>query len=467
MRYVNTSRCHRDRRVQAERSNNGYPIMVFARSAVSLCAIVLVIACGSDSNATTEPTPTPDPNIVGSTGGTVSAAGGAASLTVPPGALTSDVKITVAAAADPASDSRTVSGSTFQFGPAGTKFAQPVTLTLKYDKTKLPAGAAQSELRLAQLNTDGLWSPVTDAFVLDSVTGQVKVAVTELGTSTVAGLQGSSGDASGPFDGRASSAFSFHPIWTAYFPPSNPCEPVTLGGLSSYSGQLVSADCVQAGNNSRRTDFFTVTTAVQSLLAINVAGNITGPFGLQAKGLAAYSSASVGSTLNTVVPAGTWMIFLTGADSTVRGNYTISATSTPFAPRNACESLNIISGQSIAGRVESNPNSGDCSAVIPQSEPNAAHRGQTTYYDFYRVRLFAGKTYTVNVTSDGTGNPCMAVWLGNTVVVPWVQNGVVTRTATITPTSDLYYGLEVESCSSSASTWSPAPLVNYTISINP
>ena len=252
-----------------------------------------------------------------------------------------------------------------------------------------------------------------------------------------------------------------------YYPPSNPCEPVALGGLSSYSGQLLSADCVQAGNNNRRTDFFTVTTAAQSLLAINVTGAITGPFGLQAKGLAAYSSASVGTVLNTVVPAGTWMIFLTGADSTVRGSYTISATSTPFAPRNACESLNIISGQSIAGRVESNPNSGDCSAVIPQSEANAAHRGQTTYYDFYRVRLFAGKTYSVNLTVDGPGNPCMAVWIGNTLIVPWTQNGLVTRSATIAPASDLYYGLEVESCSTSATEWTPVPIINYTISVTP
>jgi hypothetical protein len=33
---------------------------------------------------------------------------------------------------------------------------------------------------------------------------------------------------------------------------------------------------------------------------------------------------------------------------------------------------------------------------------------------FYRVRLFRGKTYTVNVMVNGEGNACMPVWPGST-----------------------------------------------------
>lgn len=427
----------------------------------TLALSTLVTACaGSDKPATTEPVK--DPNVVGVAGGTVSASGGAASLTIPAGALPGDVRITVTPKADPVSDSRTVSGTSFEFGPAGTKFAQPVTLALKYDRTKLPAGAPQSELRLAQLNTDNQWVPVTDGFAIDSVTGKVTVTVTQLGES---GTANSALDAA-PFNGRASSAFSYHPVWTVYFPPANPCTPVSLGAGGTYPAELVSSDCVQSGNNGRRTDFYSVTTAAQSLLTVNITGSVAGPFGLQAQGLAAYSSASAGTTLNTVVPAGNWMIFFSGQDSTVRGKYTIAASATPFVPRDVCEALNIVSGQSLAGRVVSGASSGDCSAVISNS-PYPAHVGQTVYYDFYRVRLFAGKTYTVSVAPEGTGNPCLGVWLGGSLIVPFSQPGAVTRSATITPASDLYYGLEVESCSTSQATWSPAPVINYTISVSP
>jgi hypothetical protein len=430
-------------------------------SAVAPALVALLTACGSsDKPATTEPVK--DPNVVGASGGTVSASGGAASLTIPAGALPGDVRITVTPKADPASDLRTVSGTSFEFGPAGTKFAQPVTLSLKYDRTKLPAGAPQSELRLAQLNTDNQWVPVTDGFAIDSVSGKATVMVNQLGES---GTANSASDAV-PFNGRASSAFSYHPYWTVYFPPVNPCQPVALGSGGSFPGELSSADCVQSGSNGRRTDFYTVATSAQSLLTVNISGSVTGPFGLQAQGLAAYSSASAGTALNTVVPAGNWMIFFSGQDSTVRGTYTIAASATPFVPRDVCEALNIVSGQSLAGRVVSGASSGDCSAVVSNS-PYPAHVGQTVYYDFYRVRLFAGKTYTVSVAPEGSGNPCLGVWLGGSLIVPFSQSGSVTRSATITPTADVYYGLEVDSCSGSTTTWSPAAVINYTIAVSP
>ncbi|MHB1097162.1 MAG: hypothetical protein ACYC3F_13435 [Gemmatimonadaceae bacterium] len=465
------------RRLQAPVRRAPFPLSLssavpwrWARHVVTAAALASALgssACGGGDGSSGSTAPVKDPNVLGSAGGTIQAGNGAVTLSVPAGALSAEVKLTATPRADPAGDTRTSVGTPYEFGPEGTKFLQPVTLTFKYDKSKLPAGAAQSEMKLAQYSSAG-WVPMEDGFAIDSVNGTVKIAVSQLGGATSARLRAlSEGAVPG---GSVSSLWpgSWSPIWGPFYPPINSCETVTIGENQTLTGGLNNGDCQQTGNNGRRSDFYSVTTTGQSLLSVNVSGAVAGPFGLQAKGLAAYSSSTIGgNTLNTVVPAGTWMIFVTGQDSAARGAYTIKTTSTPYTVRSACEALNIVKGQTVAGRVDSGAGSADCSAVIPQSEPNAAHRGQTTYYDFYRVRLFAGKTYTVTVTPGGAGNPCMAVWLGNTLVVPWTVNGQVTRSATITPTADLYYGLEVESCSTSLTAWSPVPTLNYTISVTP
>jgi hypothetical protein len=75
-------------------------------------------------------------------------------VSIPAGALPSDVTITVAPAA---SNTPTGSvGTVYEIGPSGTQFSVPVTMTFKYAASDL-AGHAVSELRAGTV-VDGKWS---------------------------------------------------------------------------------------------------------------------------------------------------------------------------------------------------------------------------------------------------------------------------------------------------------------------
>jgi len=98
--------------------------------------------------------------VVGATGGTIAAIDGAVKLTVPAGALPQAVGITVQplTASELPAVFRGVLGSAFDFGPNGTTFAQPVTLTVSYDPSRVPLGLARLDnghwVRLAGTSTN-------------------------------------------------------------------------------------------------------------------------------------------------------------------------------------------------------------------------------------------------------------------------------------------------------------------------
>ncbi len=115
-----------------------------------------VVACGGSGDesgvdplpppgtaADSGPTATTSPPVlltVGAAGGTIVNADGSG-VTVPSGALTSDVTVTVTSspAATPPSTGAAV-GTPTTFGPSGLKFAKPVTVVLTFDASKLPTG---------------------------------------------------------------------------------------------------------------------------------------------------------------------------------------------------------------------------------------------------------------------------------------------------------------------------------------
>jgi alpha-tubulin suppressor-like RCC1 family protein len=105
-------------------------------------------------------------------GGTVATPTGSAQVDIPEGALESEEAISVASVAlDPAVDEGVVEGTKHFFGPSGTTFAEPVTLTLRYDPSLLPDGVAPGLLRLHRFENDG-WTPIPGSRV-DPVTGTV------------------------------------------------------------------------------------------------------------------------------------------------------------------------------------------------------------------------------------------------------------------------------------------------------
>ena len=87
----------------------------------------------------------------GADGGTITLAGGDVKLALPPGALPNDVFITVVPATNLPATPPAIPGTAWDFGPDGLVFSKPVTMTIKYDPSKLPPGTTESELRIHHL----------------------------------------------------------------------------------------------------------------------------------------------------------------------------------------------------------------------------------------------------------------------------------------------------------------------------
>ncbi|MDD4237579.1 MAG: S-layer homology domain-containing protein [Desulfotomaculaceae bacterium] len=117
---------------------------------------------------------------VTSSGGTVNAFSGAAVVKVPAGAVTANVSLTVdrVSASTVATPPLTlkIAGSIYEFGPAGTTFNKPVTITLKYDSAKL-AGVSEDNLGIYYLDeSTNEW--VLIGGVVDKAAKTVSVDVT-------------------------------------------------------------------------------------------------------------------------------------------------------------------------------------------------------------------------------------------------------------------------------------------------
>ena len=108
--------------------------------------------------------------ITAKSGGTLSAGGG--SLVVPGGVLTSDLALTLSVRAPSASDPGLANliGNIYEFGPDGTTFAVPVTLTLPLAN---PVSADQKAVVAWLEESSGQWFPVVSTVTGDKVSGRI------------------------------------------------------------------------------------------------------------------------------------------------------------------------------------------------------------------------------------------------------------------------------------------------------
>lgn len=121
--------------------------------------LILFLGCGGGgSNSTAVSTQT---NGIGSSGGTVTSSDGKVSVLVPQGALSQQTDITVDQATNPPSGNI---GVAYEFGPSGTTFSQPVTISITYDQASLPQGVNEADLRLGTV-VNGGWEAVSDSTV--------------------------------------------------------------------------------------------------------------------------------------------------------------------------------------------------------------------------------------------------------------------------------------------------------------
>jgi hypothetical protein len=128
-----------------------------------------------------------DGGLVPTTGGTVEAAGRAVKIVVPAGAMTGPVSITVTPTTVPAAGILDgvygVLGTAYTFGPAGTTFSAPVTVTVKYDPAKTPVWALPTDLALYHF-TGGVWVKLPN-LVVDPVARTVTAQTTSFSPFTV------------------------------------------------------------------------------------------------------------------------------------------------------------------------------------------------------------------------------------------------------------------------------------------
>jgi ZU5 domain len=108
-------------------------MVVIARVVAASC-LLIGVGCGTGSRST-----------IGSGGGQLSGEG--ATVVVPANALSAEVALTVATAADaPAVPGAAMVGAAITLGPEGQTFSAPVTVTLAFDPARLPAGKSTSDI---------------------------------------------------------------------------------------------------------------------------------------------------------------------------------------------------------------------------------------------------------------------------------------------------------------------------------
>jgi hypothetical protein len=129
---------------------------------VPFLLLVVSAALGACSSGGKPTTMTPvATKVIGAQGGALQASDGHATVTIPAGALTTPVKVTLEPAATAPMGAV---GTAWQFGPDGTTFAAPVKLELDVDMTAIPAGVDPSLLTVARLE-NGVWNPLVASFV--------------------------------------------------------------------------------------------------------------------------------------------------------------------------------------------------------------------------------------------------------------------------------------------------------------
>ena len=92
-----------------------------------------------------------DGAVVSPSGASFSAQSSAVTVAVPAGALTQTRNITVSPAPTTPPNDRLMPSTAFDFGPNGITFAQPVSITIKYNPSNLTAGSPEGGLQLYEV----------------------------------------------------------------------------------------------------------------------------------------------------------------------------------------------------------------------------------------------------------------------------------------------------------------------------
>ena len=367
-------------------------------------------------------------------GGTVGASTGGVTLTVPAGALATATTLTVEPTADPTGNEHLVPGTAHEFGPDGTQFAQPVTLSLKYDPAALPAGTSAASLRIAK-RVGASWQVIGEGASVDQASGRVTASIRS---------------------------------FSSYAVVADPCVVGSLS-LGGTSGRISAHDCLYAVAD-RRSDYYTFTPAAGQMVTVASSGALQGIVGLKEATAdpsagTVWTSGSVGGTLRLVSNGSPLQLFVSGQDGATFGDYALVRGSE--APSHSCATdTYLVPGVSVAQPL----NQANSCVVAIEYPAIPQAKGKPLHAHYYGVKLEAGKTYTISITGLGGGfDPGLAVFAGGPVASS-LPNGqaVTSRTVTVTPSTTRVHVIEIGSghfTDGTYTTW-VNPSGSYTLSVS-
>jgi len=390
--------------------------------------------------------------VIGSSGGIVTTPDAGVSLSVPSGALSTAVAISVKPASEAATPApRAIAGTTYEFGPAGTTFAQPAALTLKYDASRIPADVNPRDLRIAVLTPSG-WEILRDNTSVDSAAATVRANVRHFSTLTVV------------IDPCVASP--------ANFPES---------GSAPLSGTISAATSCQSPTSRRYGAFFNFATIppANSVVYLTASGTLNGIFGFTTQRNPGYLGSTIDASpipgsLRLIANGDQTQFFVQGRDSTRFGTFTVQRAQDPgYKCPASGEVLTVFApGASTTGQMSS-ANVCNATVAFPANNP---YLGQPLRLHNYATFLTAGNRYLITASGVPANTPwSLSVFVVNlngqyTLVRQSLYNGSsqTSRTVTIEPTGNTYFYIEVSSGGSrtgNVADWQ-TPLFGYALSVS-
>jgi hypothetical protein len=175
----------------------------------------LIVSCNDDDNDKRGNLP-PGAAQIGASGGTVNSSDGKVSLTIPPGALTEEITITIEEGAG-AAPSGAIEATVYEVGPSGLQFNSAATIRIKYEEENLPAElqGRESDLRVGVVE-EGDWVE-TDRSSVDLNEREVSGRVTHLSTfGAISVVDPSSGEETRLFYTANDALFAVNPAKSAH-----------------------------------------------------------------------------------------------------------------------------------------------------------------------------------------------------------------------------------------------------------
>lgn len=385
--------------------------------------LVTLTGCGGDSGTSPEPQPEPLPGelgTVGAAGGQLQTTDGGVSLSFPPGAVSNDVTITVNPVSSPVEDENLAPGTVYEFGPSGTRFSQPVELSLRFDPSALPGNRAPEAATISTL-VDGVWQTIDSDFSVES-----------------------DGRVTGSITGFSQKAVTVDPCW-----------PSRVNLDYSTSGSWAETDCMftDSEGNQKYEDIYEVSLSAPTAVDLTgtsegtrvIAGWTSDPGGPSTGEVYVFGRGDDEVSYRTLLAPGTYRIWMGRDDGVGAGAYSFSLTSASSSNDAGCGGVGLVPPFSSSQALDA---SVDCLVEI-QYSPFPEVIGLDTIEEYFVFKGFEGVTYSITATRTGGDEafaPFPTVFLGQGQVVQYLGDpSDSSKSISFTPSATRYFTLGVAS----------------------